>query len=429
MGLAGLRQNANPDFAQLATALTFTGSNVLIEHPLINIENLDMCAKNYGFYNYADWSNATEYAEDTSQEMVRVKYNNVFYRSKVDENEDNQPDTSPDFWEPLNLLSLYLEDVFGAAAVEVVNQVFNRKKEGGQTKTLIKNVRLFESPGNLNDRVVNDGSLVGVEILMKYNHNIIGIIERIGLQLTEQQTDTDKLNLYLYHSSMVEPIATVEVNHTKQISFQWHTANTFQLNYNDPNHEPGGIYYLMYDQNDLIGQAVKKNTNFTKPCASCGQSQENVNFGLRSKYFSIRAAKVSAINRNQDDDLELWDISKTEFPEGNNFGLNLELTVRCDVTNFIVQQKDVFAFAFRDMVIFKLLNILANSTRQNQAQTKVDLLARNELQAKYVGGLDFLATLNKQLDAVNFEFSDLDETCMPCKTDYGLSYGVASLSK
>lgn len=429
MGLAGLRQNDNPAFPQLSSNLLYTGSNVLIEHPLINIENIDMCARNYAAYNYSAWAIETTYGEDTNQAIVRVTYVGKVWRSLDDANLGNQPDTSPLFWEEVNLLSLYLEDIYGSASVEVINQVFNKKKNGGQTKTVLRTTRLYDGPGNLNDRVINDGSLVGVEILLKYNQNIIAVVEKVGLQLTELQEDEDALTLYLYHSSMVEPIATIEVEHTKQVSFQWHsTASAFKLHYNNPDYEPGGIFYLMYDQNDLIGQAVKKKMNFDKrPCAGCNLGSAITTFDLYAKYFQIRSVRVSAANRNSDNDINLWNIEKTQYVPDNNFGINLELTVKCDLTNFLVQQKQVFEFAVRDMIIFKLLNAFANSTRQNHLQTKLDLLARNELQATYAGGLGFMKRLQDQIDAVNFEMADLDDTCMPCDNSVGLSFGVASL--
>src|SRR5688572_13546332 len=94
-GLVGLRQNDNPNYSQLPSTLLYTGTNVLVDHPLINIENLDLCARNYAQYAYPTWAIGTTYGLDSPQTLVRVKYNNVFYRSKGAGNVGNQPDISP----------------------------------------------------------------------------------------------------------------------------------------------------------------------------------------------------------------------------------------------------------------------------------------------------------------------------------------------
>ena len=94
----------------------------------------------------------------------------------------------------------------------------------------------------------------------------------------------------------------------------------------------------------------------------------------------------------------------------------------------MIQQKDVFKYAMRDMVTKKLLELMANTTRQNVNQSKLDALARNELMATYAGGMGFMKQLENQIKAVDFEFSGLDDLCMPCNKKGGLGYGTAALS-
>lgn len=417
--LAGLRQNDNPDFPQLNDDLLYDGENVLIQHPLLNIENIDLCARNYARFNYAPYAGATEYEEGD-----RVKFSGVVYESIQDGNTGNQPDTSPLFWEVVNLLSLYLEDVFHNAAEDTVNEVFVEKKLNGQTKTLLKSQRFYEGVGTMTDTILNEGYLVGVQVQLLYKNNILAIVEKIGLQLTQAQD----LTLYLYHDSQVEPIATMEVHHTKVTSFQWHDMK-WKMNYLNEDHDAGGTFFIMYDQNDLVGQAIKKQYNFNlAPCGYCGVYNINA-FQMYSKYLFVQAVRVRAADRNPDNPIWLWDINKTQMVPDTNFGMNFEFTVRCDITDFIIQQKDVFAFAFRDMVIKKLLEGMSNSTRQNGGQEKVSTMARNELMGTFAGGMGFQSKLANQMKAVDFELSALDDLCIPCNKKGGLSYGTASLAR
>ncbi len=417
--LAGFRQSDNPNFPTLASDLLYDGENVLIQHPLLNIENIDMAARNYSQFNFPAYVALTEY--NTGD---RIKEAGIVYESIIDDNTGNTPATSPLAWKVVNLLSLYLEDVFRNAAEDTVNEVFVEKKLNRQTKSLLQSVRLYEGVGVMTDTVINEGDLVGVQIQLLRKNNILAIVEQIGLQLTQAQ----ELILYLYHSSQVEPIGTATVNHTKVISFQWHELK-WKLNYLTDFQDAGGTFFIMYDQNDLVGSAVKKQYNFhLAPCAWC--STYNVQtYQLYSKYMFMQCVRVKAADRNAVNDIYLWDLRKTQLMSDNNFGMNFQVTLRCDITDFLIQQKDVFQYAFRDMVTKKLLEGISNSTRQNGAQEKSATLARNELMGTFAGGMGFQKKLSDQLKAVDFEISTLDDLCMPCNKKGGLAYGTATISK
>lgn len=418
LGLVGLRQNNNPDFEQLSSILTYTGQNILVHHSLINIENIDMTARNYSHYNFPVWAIGTTY--ETGD---RVKVGSQVYESLQDANVGNDPTSTSGFWEEISLLSLYLEDVFRNSIDETVQEVFLRKKLSRQTKTLLQNQRLSTTSGGFNDRVINEGDLVGCEFKLKHNQNIKAVLNQIGFQLTGPQT----FNVYLYHSSQLEPIATKEIVHTKTGSFEWHELD-FDLNFKNDLHDAGGVFYIMYDQNNLGVQAIKKKHNWHKPpCSYCNRSEINY-FNLYTKYLYLRTVRVKAVNRNQDNDIHLWDLEKTQYVSDNNFGLNFEWTVKCDLTNYIISQKQVFAFALKEMVTKKLLENMSNSTRQNGLDEKVRMMARSELQSKHIGGMGIMEKVDKQINGVDFEISSLDATCMPCNTKGGLRTHAAGLS-
>jgi hypothetical protein len=141
----------------------------------------------------------------------------------------------------------------------------------------------------------------------------------------------------------------------------------------------------------------------------------------------MRAVKVTPGYRNTTNPVWLWDITKTKHTPDNNYGMNFELTVRCDLTQFIIQQKDVFAFGMRMMTAQKLLEAMATTTRQNNAQTKVDVLARNELMSTNSGGMGFMKRVDDTVKAIGFDVSDLDATCMPCAKVAGVKYRVAGM--
>lgn len=418
--LVGIRQNDNPEFGELSPSLLYTGDNVQLSHPLINIENLDMCARNYGKYSFTAYNAGTTYAIGDRVTDAGINYEAIAASTGA------TPASSPLSWKVLNLLDLFLQDVWSNAAEDTVNEVVTKKKLAGVAKTLLSSLKFFEGAGSYTDTIINEGALVGVKIELNSWQNILVAIDQIGLQLSVPQVAP--LILYLYHSSQLEPIATLSVSHNKTISFAWHTS-TFKLNYFTSAYDRGGVFFLMYDQDNLTGQAIKKRHNFhTAPCGWCNTYDVNA-FRSYSKYINVHSVRVKAADRNTTDPLWLWDITKTEHTPDNNWGLNFAVSVRCDLTDFIILNKTVFQYAYRDMITKKLLEMMANSTRQNHLQTKVDQLARLELTAPVAGGMGFIKQLDEQLKAVNFEVSGLDDLCMPCAANKaGLKVGTAALS-
>lgn len=418
--LAGLRQNNHPDFGLLSPSLLYDGTNTLIQHALINAENLDMCARNYGKYVFTSYGPVTPYAVGDRVTDSAINYECIQAGTGF------TPASNPLYWKVLNLLDLFLQDVFANAAEDVVNEVFNKKRLNGQTKTLLASHELYSGAGNMNDLIINEGALVGLQIKLLQNQNIRTVINRIGLQLSATQAE---VKLYLFHSSQSEKLATITFAQTKAISFEWHTVNTV-LNYDSAGHEPGGAFFLMYAQDELTGQAIKKKHSFhVPPCGWCDAYNVD-SFNRYSRYLQINSIRVTAANRSSTGaGLNLWDIEKTEFTSDNNWGLNLALTVRCDLTDFLVREKDSFKYAFRDTVTKKLLEVMANSTRVNGTEAKVPTLARNELMATYAGGMGFMKQYEEQMKAVDIEIADLDETCMPCAKKGGIRYGTHTLAR
>lgn len=418
IGLVGLRQNDDPDYPAIASNLIYDGSNTLVQHPLINIENLSLTSKNYSKLVYPAWSNVTAYPKGS-----RVSRLNVNYEARRDTT-NNAPESSPLDWAVVDALSDYLMDIYQSTSEFVVSELFNKKRELDKTKTLIQNLRFYEGAGNLNDKLMNEGKMVGVMFKLKAKQNLVAVIERIGLQLNAAQTG---VKFYLYHSSKPTALLTSTVNHTVGGGFQWHTITPkMKLHHLNNLYDAGGYFFIMYDQNDLLGSmAINKRMNFhLTPCGSCspynGQTFQKV-----TPYIELRSCHVPATSRVSNGNLsttgvDLWDIEQTRFDSDINWGLNFDLTVRCDLTEFIVQQKDVFKEALRDNFIVRLIDNMANSTRVNNIEARVSQLAQMALSSEKLGGGGLRDIANKRIENINFELSGLDNVCMPCANKNGV---------
>ena len=421
IGQIGFRNHRSTVYEPFDSSIVASGTQRIVNHPLINVENLQLVITEFNDYGYAEWDSGTAYDFD---ERVQDASANV-YKSiipGVDSNTGNAlTDTAS--WTPISKLSLYLEAEREFAARDIMDELLNKKKDKMNTKALFSNMAIYEGPGNIYDKIVKTGSLVGLEINLKRHQNLRMIIDRIGTQFDTAQ---GIINFYLYHSSQLRPIQTITLNLNKASSFEWSSVSNVFLDYLNNNYDSAGVFYLVYDENDITGQAIDKRFDFSRPCPTCSRYNLKA-FNTYYKFASIRSIRIDSSNRLGVDNLDLWDINNTTYVNPTNFGLNLAVTVKCDLSDFICDQRIVFAEAMDLSLTKNLLNHMVNNTRDNDKQTKLFKQATVALRGDPVEGgnrVIFTGGIKEQYDRVienlDFDTSDLNTSCLPCNTKTGI---------
>jgi|GEM_PF-1734881 len=416
-GLVGLRQNSNPDYPTFGDSIVQSGSRRLIHHPLINSETIDQLSHNFDHYSFPDWDIAATY-NTGSPFGDRVRFvNEKVYESTADANTGNSPEVSPNQWVEVPLMTLYLEDLLKNSISKVVNDMFIAKKVRHQTKDILENIRLYEGAGRLTNKAIKEGRLVGFEMRLKRTQNLEMIIKKIGLQFDTAQPGNFLLRLY--HSSQLNPIATITTTPTQAVSFQWHIVPGIPP-INSASVDFGGSFYLMYDENDLVGQAIQKdNYDFSKrPCAGCSGYNLKA-WNKWNKFVDILPISVSSNKRKTGEALDplgvdLWDISQHSYNYTTNWGMNLELTMKCNVSDFICDQSEVFAEVIRKQATVDILQELSLSYRDNAIKDAVSQKARFSLQDRITGGEGLAKELEMAKKSIDFDMSDLSSSCLPC---------------
>lgn len=116
-------------------------------------------------------------------------------------------------------------------------------------------------------------------------------------------------------------------------------------------------------------QAIRKNKDWSKePCGSCSR-RELLAWMAWSKYLEIHPFFVNEeLISIEDESLHLWDVENNQYTYDNNYGLNLEVTVSCDITDFIVEQRMMFQDVIAKQVAVDMLREFAynSSVRTNR---------------------------------------------------------------
>ena len=418
------KQTVNPDIPELTTELVEPQTSRLIDHALLNNENLDAIVPDFDNWDVPDWT-------DTSFPTVgtKVRFNQNIYANNVaiTAPADN-PEINPD-WDLVAGLSGFLEQKREEATRNVVTTVYNKKKNDRITKEMLDHLLIYNGVGRINDRIVKQDRIVGFEIRLLDAVNIKVILETIGLQL--DTTQTSPLTLYLYHSSQVDPVAEFTLDYNKPGSVQWFDTSDDNvapndldevLKYEDFTEDKviaGGAYYLVYYEEDLTGQAINYRYDFRGGvnCRSC--SRYNKDQYLKwSQFAYIRPIQLasSAIEPGR----TLFEINKIKDNIDTNWGLNLRLSTYCDLTDYFIRHPELFADAIARQLTTDLLRELANTTRNNLIAENIQDKARFALQDESLGGEGELKRLDHSLDALGFELSDIQESnCMPRIADKG----------
>ena len=423
--VVGWEQSFDPAKA-IAERLTTSESGLTFQgaHPLLTLDNMRAIMPDDFDYIYPDWNMILAYKIGS-----KVKHNQKIWIAKQDNTntEPVQSDFNPDFdnsdfgnpiWEEYNYLSDYLERLTLTGIASMVQTFIQGKQLDKETQSLLERRTFFDGAGRLQARIENRGKLCGYEIIPVRSMGVTAKIERIGLQMTG---GTGKVKLYLFHSSQPDPIKTVELDFTNTNGgFQWFPVTDWFLPYISDNNNAGGSWFLCYNQNDLPTdmQAINISKDWSRePCDTCNMGDVQV-WRQLTKYLQISPFTYQAPTTFKEYP-ELWDIEQTIYTNTVNYGINVEISVGCDLTDFIVSQRHIFATVIQKQVAANALRTLAmnpsvNVNRNQSNASRMDILYELDGNTSGVrpGGLGY--ELKKAYEALSLDTKGIDRICLKC---------------
>lgn len=368
-GWIGIRDTKTTDIPAIDSSLTTAASGNYYDdfHPLLNTDTLYKCAPNFEAESYVPWSSATTYT--TGQ---RVMYNGIAWQSKADANLNHTP-VAGSWWK--TVFSTWLGEKINSSIANLLNKLVTEKKLNLSTKALLENVQLFTGPGNYADTITNSGRMVGLQIDLKKINNIKVVLNYLGVQFSAIQTG---FNIYLYHSSRKEAVASMSVTTTTAYKFEWKalTSGSFDLDFVNfaNNIDSGGSWFIAYFEDDIAGSAINKKYDFEYgPCSGCSSAADDVRiYNLWNKYVDIQPFYFLSTNL---DGANLPDLDNIKYTPTTNYGLNLSLSVVPALTEIISLNKQLLTyplglqFAY-DMISWMLFNptVRINPERINASQ-------------------------------------------------------------
>ena len=418
--VVGWEQSYNPKEA-IDSDLTRSESGLMFQgaHPLLTLDTMRAIMPDDWGYQYPEWNSRETYSSGTIvQYDLNGNDDELYWESIRDNNTNEIPGESVLFWKPYNILSDFLERVTRngiATAIQTFTQIKQLDKE---TRNLLERRTFFDGAGRIRATLQNTHKLVGFEIVPVRALGVTAKIEKIGLQMTG---GTGIVKMYLFHSSQIDPIKTFDLDfQVKNGGFQWFTLEDCFLPYISKDNNSGGSWFLCYNQDELPQgmEAINVSKDWSRePCGTCNIGSVEVWREL-TKYLQVTPFMYNAPETFAEYP-ELWDIAYTMYTNTQNYGLNCEITVGCDLTDFIISQRQIFQDVIQKQVAVIALRALAMNpnVRVNRYQsnaTRTDILYELDGNTSGVrpGGLGY--QLKKAYEALKLDTQGLDRVCLSC---------------
>ena len=408
--LVGWEQDYDPE-KQIADALTETESGLTYQqaHPMVTLENIRAIMPEQYQYTYPAYDAEKEYGKGN-----KVSYEQKVWESLENHNTGNVPSEGSDYWKEYDFVSVWIERLTRSAIAKTVQTFLQGKSLLRESKTLLERRSLFDGAGRLTNTVENGQRIVGMEIVPAYSMGVTTKLERIGLQMTGA---TGTVTLYVFHSTQLDPLYTIEFQVTKgNGSMEWKVLDDVYLPYMGST----GAWYVCYDQADLPDgmEAVNVTKDWSRePCGTCNRGSLEAWRAL-TKFIMISPFRVRALETFAEFP-ELWDIEQNVYTNTSNYGINMEVSVGCDLTDFIVAQRSIFATVLQRQLACDVLRTLAMNpdVRVNRNQANA---SREGLLYEVDGNPQGRATgLGKELkdayEALDLDTWGIDRICLTCK--------------
>lgn len=419
--LIGWEQNYDTSDLKISDALTVSESGLYFQqiHPLLTLQNMSCIAPDFKNITFPEYNSEKEYSKGNV-----VDYQGTQYKA-LQKAQGKQPDIESEYWVETNLFSEWLESKTKASIQKAIARYCNEKTVEGTNKPLCESRTLFDGTGRLVDTVKNKKNLVGFEIVPVRAKGVTTKINKICLQFTK----AGEYTLYLMHSSMDAPVKIIKLNKIRDNSAEWFTVDDLYLPYQSEYNDAGGSWYLCYFQSELPegSQAIRKDKDWSKePCGSCSR-RELITWMAWSKYLEIHPFFVNEeLINTEDESLHLWDVENNQYTYDNNYGLNLEVTVSCDITDFIVEQRMMFQDVIAKQVAVDMLREFAynsnvRTNRHSINASRLDILYEVDGDSSSMKKSGLSYQLDMAFKAIKLSTSGIDRVCLPCRNN-GIKY-------
>ena len=374
--LVGFRQNPDPTGKAL-NRLTDSTSGMYFNdvHPLLTINNLAAIADQD--FTYPTWASGVYAVGD------RVTFNAKTF--ECIEATTTEATTDTDHWEEIDQFTEWLAARVDAGVKTALTRWCTERVIFNNARAVI-NAGVFPQITKENNAIIG-GNWMGLEIYPMGKGRAL-TVHKIGLHFASNTT----VDVKVFRQSQSAPVYEKSIVYNSAGSVQW---ETFEVQMTKPE-----LYYIVYDAD---GKDPVDSMSYFE-CA----------FGIRGVDTGSDVAGV------------MWDVNDNAYSHTSNYGLFVEATYGCDLTDFILSNKQHFARLIQLQVGSNLLREIAMNpnARVNRLEsapnTQTILYEIDGDSQGRPGGVK--RELERTIKSMRLDMSGIDKRCLGCHK--GVKYGA-----
>jgi hypothetical protein len=346
---------------------------------LITLKNIFALSQNTTKWNISAWADSVTY-----QKNQVVSVSGDYYYSLSNDNLNKNPASDKTNWQKSTLQSIWIRREIWSTIEQVMADVV-------KASPLIDHELLYRVCDTTN-RLTNDSKFVGFEIRPRNSEHLKVVLNRVSAQFSEANTD---LTLYLYNQNtkVAEFLISNEANDLRWTSLS--SENELSGH--------GKRWFLFYDQDDITGHAI---------------THEFVLHNKVSAFVDLLPFEVPNTTTNFLKDVDGY--------TGESYGLGLDLTISCDLTQFIITNKMSFAKLLQYQFAFRMLDLFVFNPEARENLERFNISVNREIimaELRSENKNSIVSILNNEKTRVRnaLKFGDV---CLPCdneNTIYNLS--------
>lgn len=299
-------------------------------------------------------------------------------------------------------VSDYLTQIHKTELYKTLDAFLMKQKDKVSSKELLSNNTLIQSYNDRKYPITRSSRFVGYVITPRESKSIASKIQQIGFISSAAQTFT----LYLFASNSYAALQTKSIAITEVKTLQWFTLD-WTINFDNLTGGAGERYIIGYFEDTLTADLYEQ--DWTGMCTHTAQKVFGHYMGIAPVRFSS-----STLNSTSLPDLQYLRSSlNCKTP-----GFNLRFNTKCDITNTLVDNIDMFAEAVQHQIAVRILSDALSGIELNHVANASQHRVRWEaLITEYKGLLRGGITeagipVKGLLDRLSIDFSNIDPVCL-----------------
>lgn len=302
-------------------------------------------------------------------------------------------------------VSDYIDYLHDDSIVKLVDMFVQKQKINLASKELLQHNTLIQQLDDLDHPIVKDGRFIGYAITPKESNTIVSKIREVGFMSSE----ADSFTLYLYDSTHKAAIESKTITTTAADTINWTTLD-WEVSFDRSAGSAGQRYLIGYYEDDVTADLYDIAWN--------GQHAHTAQM-IFGHYMGVSPVRFSSSTLNG------TSIPNLAYLNGavncRTPGFNLRFNTKCDITNILVDNIDMFAESLQYMIAIRVLeDALAYATLNNVTNAQQLRETWTGLIEEYKGILKGGITaagipVKGLLDNLSMDFSSIDAVCLKSK--------------